>query len=549
LKFDPILEVSMKPRWSRPACGLIATLTALGTLAGAPTPTRATTTPLPAPSIHDGAATRATGTVRTVTLITGDQVTVFPSGGHSVTRGPGRSEVSFFTDYTAGQLSVIPNDAAKLLRAGRLDERLFNITDLIEQGYDDQRTELPLIVITEASGEAFAGARARFSPSTTAQIRELSELNAIALHERRVAAPKFWKKLTSGRDAHDLTLAPGIAQVWLDGIRQPLLDESVPQIGAPAMWRAGYTGKGVTVAVLDTGVDPSHPDLAGRVAVSESHLDDEDETDFVGHGTHVASIIAGSGAASDGRYRGVAPEARLVAGKVCAVRGCPESAILTGMRWAAGDQHATVVNMSLGGPDSPRLDPLEQAVEILTARYGTLFVVGAGNSGKDSSVNSPASAPSTLAVGAIDSSDALAYFSSRGPVLDEDGLKPDITAPGVDIMAARGPSSDLPGTLYVELSGTSMATPHVAGAAALLAQQHPDWAAQDLKATLMASATPNPSIGVYAQGAGQVDLVRAVRPRSPRNRPVSVSAGSATHTTTIDRSRPWYPITTAVRKR
>jgi subtilisin family serine protease len=187
-------------------------------------------------------------------------------------------------------------------------------------------------------------------------------------------------------------------------------------------------------------------------------VEGEDATDHHGHGTHVASTIAGSGAASQGRYRGVAPDATLLAGKVCDSGGwCQESSVVAGMRWAA-EQGADVVNLSLGYPDTAETDPLEQAVQELTARHGTLFVVAAGNDGQDRSVGSPASAPAALAVGAVDDQNAMANFSSRGPRIGDAGLKPEITAPGVDITAARALEGG-----YVAMSGTSMATPHVAG--------------------------------------------------------------------------------------
>src|SRR6185369_1071830 len=138
--------------------------------------------------------------------------------------------------------------------------------------------------------------------------------------------------------------------------------------------------------------------------------------------------------------------------------------------------------------------------------YGALFVVAAGNSGADHSVQTPSSADAALAVGAVDGADALAPFSSRGPRDGDYALKPDLTAPGVDITAARSKDAELgrPGEQYVTLSGTSMATPHVAGAAAILAQRRPDWDAATLKAALMGSARPNPATGVFGQGAGRV---------------------------------------------
>ncbi|MGW5671500.1 S8 family serine peptidase, partial [Micromonospora sp. NPDC003776] len=337
------------------------------------------------------------------------------------------------------------------------------------------------------------------------------------------------KHNTTGRSGARADAAGGADRIWLDGRRQLSLDHSVPQIGAPTAWAAGFTGKGVTVAVLDTGVDVTHPDLVGRVAESRNFSEMPDADDMVGHGTHVASIIAGSGAASGGRYRGVAPDATLLSGKVCEEYGCADSAILAGMEWAAVTKKADVVNLSLGGWNTPEVDPLEQAVQTLTAQTGTLFVIAAGNDGGDGTVSSPATADDALAVGAVDRDDELAFFSSRGPRAGDDALKPDITAPGVEIVAARaahGQIGDPVDGKYVSLSGTSMATPHVVGAAALLAQQHPGWPAGQLKATLMASAKPHPDQTAYEQGAGRVDVAHAITEQLT-SEPASVSFGRA----------------------
>lgn len=186
------------------------------------------------------------------------------------------------------------------------------------------------------------------------------------------------------------------------------------------------------------------------------------------------------------------------------------------MEWAVA-QKADVVNLSLGGTDLPGTDPMEEAVNRLSAESDTLFVVAAGNEGEfgEGTVGSPGSADAALTVGAVDKSDALADFSSRGPRVGDSGVKPDLTAPGVEITAAAAAGSILeeeypsgvPG--YATLDGTSMATPHVAGAAALLAQQHPDWSGERLKAVLTGSAKPG-TYSSFQQGTGRTDLVRAL---------------------------------------
>ncbi|MFI6260722.1 S8 family serine peptidase [Micromonospora sp. NPDC051006] len=499
--------------------GLVLTLV-LGT------PAAATAAPPAGPGATNAAppAAPTTGRPTTVTLLTGDRVTVTASGAASVRPAEGRAHIRFLTRRERGQLSVVPQDALPLIRAGRVDRRLFDVTGLIAAGYDDARRDhLPVLLARSPGAERRAAA-----PAGVTITRDLPAIGGLAGTAAKDRAGEIWAAVT-GRAGGRVDAAGGVDRIWLDGRRRISLDHSVPQIGAPAAHQAGYTGQGVRVAVLDTGIDTGHPDLAGRVAEAHNFTEESAPGDLVGHGTHVASIIAGSGAASGGRYRGVAPDATLLSGKVCETQGCPDSAILAGMQWAAVDQRADVINMSLGGSDTTEIDPLEEAINRLTAQTGTLFVVSAGNDGGFAPVSSPSTADAALSVGAVDRADALADFSSRGPRVGDEGIKPDLTAPGVEIVAARaadGFIGDPVGEGYVSLSGTSMAAPHVAGAVALLAQQHTDWAAGQLKATLMASAKPHPEQSAYQQGAGRVDVARAIT-QTVTSDPVSVSFGRA----------------------
>jgi subtilisin family serine protease len=443
--------------------------------------------------------------VGAVTLVTGDHVTVRRVGGHLVPQvqpAAGREHVHFATTEVDGSLLVVPADAWPSVRTGQVDQRLFDVAGLLRDGYGDAgRADIPLIVRGATGADA--------TVTTT-----LSTVDAVAVRQPKASTAAFWAARTG--------------RVWLDGLRRPSLDVSVPQIHAPQAWAAGYTGRGVPVAVLDTGIDDTHPDLRRQVKAKKNFTTDTGR-DVDGHGTHVASTIAGTGAASGGKYKGVAPAASLLVGKVCGGYGCPESAIMAGMEWAAA-QGAKVVNLSLGGPDTADDDPLELAVARLSAEYGTLFVIAAGNDGGygAETVSSPASADAALAVGAVDDQDAMAGFSSKGPRVRDAALKPEITAPGVEIMAAKSRFSDRGGRRdkYVTLSGTSMATPHVAGAAALLAQRHPDWTGARLKAALIAAAEPNADADVYEQGAGRVDAARAVA-QEVVTTPSTVSIGRA----------------------
>ncbi|NUT53316.1 MAG: S8 family serine peptidase [Saccharothrix sp.] len=455
-------------------------LVAAGLTASGPGVSVAQDAPPPAPG----------GEHHEVTLITGDKVVLLGDEVRALVAAPGREREVFHSYRRDGHLHVVPRDAAKAVAQGRLDPRLFDVTGLVEAGYDDRgRDALPLIVTGEQE-PAVAGLRVG---------HPLPAVGSYAARVVKSEAADTWRTLVS---------RASVRKVWLDGLRQPSLDRSTAQIGAPTAWQAGHTGKGVKVAVLDTGVDQDHPDLAGHEVAQRNFTDDPDNTDGVGHGTHVAATIASSGP----KYRGVAPDADLLDGKVCVAAGCQESAIVAGMQWAA-EQGADVVNISLGGGDTAELDPLEEAVNTLSARTGVLFVVAAGNNSRPETISSPGSADAALTVGAVDRQDGIAPFSSRGPRVGDGAVKPDITAPGVDIVAARSGSGTI-GTpvddTHVAMSGTSMATPHVAGAAALIAQQHPDWSGAQIKAALVASAKNNPALTAFDQGAGRVDLAKAI---------------------------------------
>jgi subtilisin family serine protease len=472
------------------------------------------------------AATPIAPEMRTVTLISGDRLLISPDGG-SASRlpSPGRDDVPLLSHYVDGRLEVVPADAVDLLNAGRLDPRLFDVTELLDDGYDDASGAMPLIITYDTANPA-AAVRAA---AGGVQVRDLDTINGLAVRVKTSTTATMWARLTDPS-----ALLPAYRRVWLDGIARPSIDVSVPLVGAPAAWAAGWTGSAVGVGVLDTGIDAGHPDLAQSVAASADFTGDGDGIDRSGHGTHVASIIAGSGAASAGRFRGMAPDARLYSAKVCRAGRCPESAILAGMQWAARDENLKIVSMSLGRRDGPGLDLLEQAVDTLTARFGTLFVVAAGNS--DGRVSSPASADAALAVGATTVEDQVAAFSDPGPRAGDDGLKPDIAAPGVDIEAARSSASSLPrsgpGGRYTRLSGTSMAAPHVAGAAAILAQEHPDWTPGQLKADLMNAATPIAGAGPDQVGAGRLDVAKAAV-ATVLAEPGSLSFGRLSRTKTI----------------
>ncbi|RKN07414.1 hypothetical protein D7319_18870 [Streptomyces radicis] len=474
----------------------------------------------PAPGV--GAAGAAAG----VTLITGDRVLLDAEGEvASVTRGEGRERMAFSVRGTERGLLVVPSDAEPLIRRGVVDQQLFDVRELSRPQYRRAAGD-GIPVIATYDGERPARLFGEGGPEVRA---ELESVNGEALTVADEDAADVWAALT---DPRALAESSGIATLALDGLNRAALDTSTARIGAPEAWEAGHDGEGVTVAVLDTGIDASHPDLAGGKVVAEAiFAGTPDAHDHHGHGTHVASIAAGTGAHSGGAYTGVAPGARLLNAKVLDDDGWGfDSGIVQGMEWAVA-QDARIVNLSLGSADEPGPDVLEEAVDRLSAESGALFVIAAGNAGPGQ-VSSPATADAALAVGAVDDADALADFSGTGPRQGDFAVKPDLTAPGVAIGAAAADGSVLTGENepvadgYIALDGTSMAAPHVAGAAALLLQRHPDWTGAQVKAALVGSAEPNPGLGAFEQGSGRVDVASAVE-QTVIAEPVSLGFGSA----------------------
>jgi len=251
---------------------------------------------------------------------------------------------------------------------------------------------------------------------------------------------------------------------------------------------SSLTGRGVKIAVLDTGVDTDHPDLAGRVDATASFVPGEAVEDGHGHGTHCIGTAAGPANPQQEPRYGVASEARVLAAKVLSNAGSgTDGQILAGMAWAVA-HGARVISMSLGAPVRPG-ELFPQTYEHLAQRAlqrGAVIVAAAGNDSRRPQsiepVGRPANCPSILAVGSLDKAITPSFFSCGG--INGVGGEVNIAAPGRDVRSAA------PGGGYQSMSGTSMATPHVAGVLALLAQADPNASATDLKASLLASAFP-----------------------------------------------------------
>ncbi|WP_405060683.1 S8 family serine peptidase [Kribbella sp. NBC_01505] len=461
------------------------------------------------------------GTHRQLTLITGDRVDIEQRKGapDRVTFRPGPEHRSSGATISqaGGHTYVVPSVARPQLAAGQLDRSLFDVTTLLaELGDDSRSTSIPVIVeYAGQPGEAAARAEQALPGSDAGTILASIGGRAATVHRDRAGA--FWSSIgapsnqrSNQRGTH--LRAAAIRKVWLDRKVTAALDWSVPQIGVPAARKRGLSGKGIKVAVLDTGIDATHPDLKGRVAAAKNFTSTADVTDHAGHGTHVAGTIAGTGAASNGKYVGVAPDATLLNGKVLDDEGSgTDSSIIAGAEWAVA-QGAKVVNISIGSSQaSDGTDPMSRAIDKLTTSSGALFVVSAGNCDFKDFIGAPGSAAQALTVANLQRSGAVNETSCQGPRNDR-ATKPDIAAPGTDIVAPRAAGSDIGdpvGKYYTTLTGTSMAAPHVAGSAVLLAQQHQDWKAAQLKARLISTADPMPKTSLDAAGAGRVDADQA----------------------------------------
>ncbi|MFF1375771.1 S8 family serine peptidase [Streptomyces sp. NPDC058308] len=515
----------MRDHVKRACAATVATAAAMALTAGMTGPAAAQRTGPLRPGSSGSDATAQGRTHHRLTLVTGDHVTVDTKGrvtGFAPAKG--RESVPVRTHRSpSGHTLVLPADAQRLIADGRIDQRLFDVTELNKKrNRTAQRKGLKLIIGYKGTA-ARARADVRAAGDTTVR-RSLKTLNADAVTTPTQDAADLWKALTGGSGQKD------VDRVWLDGTRKATLDKSVKQIGADKAWDAGHDGKGVRIAVLDTGVDSTHQDLKDQVVAEKNFSASPDTKDRVGHGTHVASTAAGTGARSGGKLKGVAPGAELLNGKVLDDDGLgDDSGIVAGMEWAAAEG-ADVVNLSLGGGDAPGVDPLEAAVDRLSKDKGILFAVSAGNDGRPGSVGSPGSADAALTVGAVDDNDKLADFSSQGPRVGDGAVKPDVTAPGVDITAAAAPGSVIEKEVgqnpegYLTISGTSMATPHVAGAAALLKQQHPDWKQPELKGALTGS-TKGGAYTAFQQGSGRIAVDKAIKQTVIAD-PVSVSFGT-----------------------
>ena len=352
-----------------------------------------------------------------------------------------------------------------------------------------------------------------------------------------------------------LTLAASslVDRVALDRLTLGFNERTSATIGADVVReQLGYDGAGIGVAVIDSGVTPWHDDLADPAAPDTQRVDQfvdfvhgsTERYDDYGHGTHVAGIIAGNGADSDGTRSGIAPKARLVVLKVLDHKGRGRiSDVIAALDYAVTHKDEfgiRVINMSIGAGvyESYNSDLLTLAAR-RAVEQGIVVVAAAGNHGRnddgvvlDGAISAPGNAPWVITVGAAShmgttdrADDTVALFSSRGPTAYDHAAKPDLVAPGVGIYSLSSPGSTLyekwqdyllPGTQpstsmpYLSLSGTSQASPVVAGTIALMLQANPSLTPNAVKAILQYTAEMYPGHSYLSQGAGFLNARGAV---------------------------------------
>ncbi|OQY48047.1 MAG: hypothetical protein B6242_03380, partial [Anaerolineaceae bacterium 4572_78] len=271
-----------------------------------------------------------------------------------------------------------------------------------------------------------------------------------------------------------------INYIWADMPVKACLDVSVPKIAVPKIWNMGLQGEDVRLAIVDSGIDPNHPDFVGRI-----------------------------------KYRGVAPKASLYIAKVLDEDGNGTmSSVMEGIEWVA-NQGVQVINFSLAGlGPSDGSDALSTISNTVVKEKGIVVIVAAGNDGSgEKTIGSPGAAEFVITVGASDDNDNVPSFSSRGPT--EDGrIKPDIVLPGDGIIAAQaeGATRGVPVSEgYMSLDGTSQAAPHVAGAVCLFLQKDSTLTPSVIKGALEETAIKLPAIPNTAQGEGRANIYRALQ--------------------------------------
>lgn len=409
---------------------------------------------------------------------------------------------------------------------------------------------------------ASADAAATFRTIVTFDTYEgMSRIDSLGVGATKLSRLPIAFATLSAAQVREVASWPEARSLWHEDHKKPVLAESVPLIKADKVARGEglkrpYTGAGVNVAVIDTGVDSSHPDLpmgtkvrsfavVGDAFEREPMVIAETPTvDTYGHGTHVSSTVGGLGTASGGKFKGVAPGSVIYSFKTDVGAFLLDSYILGCFDWmlAHPEENIRVSSNSWGGGDGEDYDPDNPINVAFKWLYdaGINVVVAASNSGGPNTLNTHATSPWVVSVAAGTKSLGLASFSSRGRFADTDNdpnttmdinwdrkraqknetgvYRPTVTAPGEDILAAKSTQAvvmasgtDPENPFYTFASGTSMATPHVAGVVALMLEARPGLKPQHVIDILEGTADDMPAYEIFEVGMGHLDAHEAVR--------------------------------------
>lgn len=450
------------------------------------------------PSLRDG--DDGNPTERSVTLLTGETIYITIDGRTRTYAVDGADDPDGFRIYETDRGTYFLPTRGDIRK---FEEELFNVDRLIADGLTDDETET-IPVLLEAGTES--------QPASTETLRSTVEsTGAVGTKRLKLAdsvaaeVPKADTATISSR----MATQDEIDRVLLDKRYEPTLDTSAEAIRAEvARQEFEVDGTGIDVGIIDSGIDDTHPDLQSRV-VDRNNFTGDPDGDQRGHGTHVAGIVAGEGTESDGTYTGIAPGANLIDLKVFGLGRI--STIIEAVEYAVS-QDLDIINLSLGGDPSEE-SPLDRAINNANAE-GVVPIVSAGNNGErgEQTLSSPGTAPGAITVAATDhreSEPEIAFFSSRGPTPFEYRLKPDVAAPGVQVTSTGSQDASDIEYPYDELSGTSMASPMVAGVAALLLEAAPELGPEAVRTRLVSTCN---SLGesAIAQGAGEVDARAAL---------------------------------------
>ena len=467
--------------------------------------------------------------------------------------------------------------------------------------------DLPVSTGT-TSGPTLPGAPSYFDVivqyNTAPSQSELIALGPMSTNRKQFTHVNAVSTRLSATQIQTIILDPNVKYVSPNRVTKGSLDITTSTVNANVAWGLGYTGTGVGVAVIDSGIY-AHDDLktasgsGSRIVYSQSFVPGLDASDQFGHGTHVAGIVGSNGNDSTGigftrTLKGVAPNVNLINLRVLDANGAgTDASVIAAIEQAIALQstyNIRVINLSLGRPvwESYTLDPLCQAAEAAW-QAGIVVVTAAGNYGRDNSLDehgygtivAPGNDPYVITVGAMNdmgtasrSDDQIASYSSKGPTAIDHIVKPDMVAPGNGTVSLMSPNSTLAASAnlvpnsyyqtggtgtsssYLRLSGTSMATPVVSGAAALLLQQNPSLTPDQVKARLMKTAAKALTLfsmardrftlasfslqsDVFEVGAGYLDIQAAISNHDLTSLPaLSATAlyNSFTHKVTISRN-------------